>query len=80
MRTVQHAVIAEQRIHMPNRILENLARVEWLVGFLVYPFTEDQLAEDRFRVGCYLAFEILLDLWREARGGRDGGCVGDGGG
>ncbi len=55
---------AEQRIHMPNRILENLARVERLVGFLINAFTEDQLAEDRIRVGCYLAFEILLDFWR----------------
>ena len=64
---------------MSNRILENFAWVERLVGFRINSLAEDQLAENRLRVWCYYAFNIILDFRRQAGGGCDRWCVGHGG-
>lgn len=66
---IQHAIIAEQGVHMPNGILKNRPGVERLVSIRIDAFTKDQLAEYRIWVGGDNAFYLIEYCeWKTGRG------------
>ena len=62
---------------MPNRILEQDARIERLVGILINPLTEDQLAEYRVRIWCRGALNLIFNSKRQVGGGGNSWGIGN---